>query len=156
MAGYDKLTPEGEKFYAEIAKLCENEVFVGFQVGHDFEKDEKTGGTVDMVAVAISNELGSSTIPPRPFLRMTVDENQDLINEMCEQAVRKIAKGASADKCLKEIGANAVSLVQEKIGNGAFEPNAEFTIKAKGSSHPLIDTGHMRQSVHYVIKRRGS
>lgn len=155
MAGYDKLTPEGKKFYAELEKLKQNEVFIGYQAGHAKHTDED-GNTADMAEIAMFNELGTSTSPPRPFLRMTVDENKDKINQFVETQTKRIAQGASAEQCLKQMGAFGVSLVQEKIGNGTFEPNAESTVKAKGSDKPLIDTGQMRQSVHYVIKKGGS
>lgn len=156
MAGYDRLTPEGKKFYAELEKLKKNEVFIGYQAGHATHKDEETGEEVDMAQIAMFNELGTSTSPPRPFLRMTVDENQPKINAMCEQQAKNIAKGGTAEQSLKELGAFGVSLVQEKIGNGTFTPNKPSTIKAKGSAKPLIDTAQMRQSVHYVIKKGGT
>ncbi len=155
MAGYDKLTPEGKKFYAELEKLKQNEVFIGYQAGHAKHTDED-GNTADMAEIAMFNELGTSTSPPRPFLRMTVDENKDKINQFVETQTKRIAQGASAEQCMKQMGAFGVSLVQEKIGNGTFAPNAESTIKAKGSDKPLIDTGQLRQSVHYVIKKGGS
>lgn len=155
MAGYDKLTPEGKKFYAELEKLKQNEVFIGYQAGHAKHTDED-GNTADMAEIAMFNELGTSTSPPRPFLRMTVDENKDKINQFVETQTKRIAQGASAEQCMKQMGAFGVSLVQEKIGNGTFTPNAESTIKAKGSDKPLIDTGQLRQSVHYVIKKGGS
>lgn len=155
MAGYDKLTPEGKKFYAELEKLKQNEVFIGYQAGHATHTDED-GNSVDMAQIAMFNELGTSTSPPRPFLRMTVDENQAKINAMCEQQAKNIAKGGTAEQSLKELGAFGVSLVQEKITNGTFTPNAESTKKAKKSDKPLIDTGQMRQSVHYVIKKGGT
>ena len=31
--GYDRLTPEGKRFYAELKKLHEQEVFIGYQAG---------------------------------------------------------------------------------------------------------------------------
>ena len=46
-------------------------------------------------------------------------------------------------------------LVQETIKEGEFSPNAPSTIKKKGSDKPLIDTGHMRQSVMTVVDRKG-
>ena len=155
MAGYDRLTPEGRKFYAEIKKLKQNQVFIGYQAGHSTYDDEE-GNAIDMATIAMFNELGTSTSPPRPFLRMTVDENQQKINAMCEQQAKKIAKGGTAERSLRELGVFGVSLVQEKIGNGSFTPNAPSTVKAKGSDKPLIDTGQLRQSVHYVIKGEGT
>lgn len=149
-AGHDRLTPEGQKFFAEIAKLKELQVRVGYQAG-----DVTDDRGVDMAQIAMFNELGTSSAPARPFLRMSVDENQSQITAMGKAQVKKLAQGATAEECLKEVGAYGVKLVQEKIGNGSFVPNAPSTIKKKGSDHPLIDTGKMRQSVKYVIKRKG-
>ena len=38
------------------------------------------------------------------------------------------------------------------IGRGHFVPNAPNTIKQKGSSQPLIDTGRMRNSVSHKVE----
>ena len=148
--GWDRLTPEGERFFAEIEKLKELQVFVGFQSGQ--VQDDKG---VDIAQIAMFNELGTSTSPSRPFLRMSVDENEDKIRAMCGKNLKTLTSGGTAETILKQTGAFGVSLVQEKIGSGSFEPNAPSTIRKKGSDHPLIDTGRMRQSVKYVIKRKG-
>lgn len=155
MAGYDRLTPAGKKFYAEIKKLKANEVFIGFQHGRDMHDPKDGGQPVDMADIAMFNELGTSTSPSRPFLRQTVDDNKDKINAFCEQVAKEVAKGGTAEAGLKKMGAFGVSLVQEKIRSGSFVPNAPATVKMKGSDQPLIDTGQMRQTVHYVIKNKG-
>lgn len=154
MAGYDRLTPEGVRFYAEVERLKENEVFVGFQAGHAAHSSD-SGTTIDMASVAAFNELGTSTSPSRPFLRTTVDENEDKIVAMGERAARELATGGSAEQVLNKVGVFNVTLVQKTIVSGSFAPNAPGTIRAKGSSKPLIDTGQMRQSVHYVIRGKG-
>jgi hypothetical protein len=46
-------------------------------------------------------------------------------------------------------------LVKTKIVQGPFTPNAPSTIRKKKSARPLIHTGHMRQSIRYVVKKRG-
>lgn len=147
---WDRLTPEGERFFAEIKKLTELQVFVGFQAG---EVTDDRG--VDMAQIAMFNELGTATSPSRPFLRMSVDENEDKIRAMGGKNLRDVTSGGTAETVLKQTGAFGVSLVQEKIGSGSFEPNAPSTVRKKGSDHPLIDTGRMRQSVKYVIKKKG-
>ena len=148
--GWDRLTPEGQRFFAEIEKLKEQQVFVGFQAGQ--VADDRG---VDMAQIAMFNELGTSTAPARPFLRDSVDENEDVIRDQCGKELKKLTTGATAETVLKRVGALGVRLVQEKIESGSFEPNAPSTIKKKGSDKPLIDTGRMRQSVKYVVKRRG-
>lgn len=148
--GWDRMTPEGERFFAQIEELKRNQVFVGFQAGQ--VADDKG---VDMAQIAMFNELGTSTAPARPFLRDSVDENEDVIRDQCGKELKKLTTGATAESVLKRVGALGVRLVQEKIESGSFEPNAPSTIKKKGSDKPLIDTGRMRQSVKYVVKRRG-
>jgi hypothetical protein len=148
--GWDRMTPEGERFFAQIEELKRNQVFVGFQAGQ--VADEKG---VDMAQIAMFNELGTSTAPARPFLRNSVDENEDVIRDQCGKELKKLTTGATAETVLKRVGALGVRLVQEKIESGSFEPNAPSTIKKKGSDKPLIDTGRMRQSVKYVVKKRG-
>lgn len=148
--GWDRMTPEGERFFAQIEELKRNQVFVGFQAGQVADDQG-----VDMAQIAMFNELGTSTAPARPFLRDSVDENEDVIRDQCGKELKKLTTGATAETVLKRVGALGVRLVQEKIESGSFEPNAPSTIKKKGSDKPLIDTGRMRQSVKYVVKRRG-
>jgi hypothetical protein len=67
----------------------------------------------------------------------------------------EILGGASAESILKKIGIFQKDLMQVEITEGGFEPNAASTVKRKGSSVPLIDTGRMRQSVNYIVKEKG-
>lgn len=148
--GHDRLTPEGRRFYAEMEKLCSKRVFVGFQAGQVM--DDRG---VDMAQIAMFNELGTSDIPARPFLRQTMEDHQDDIKSFCGERVQDIAEGGTAEDALKQLGVYGKGLVQAKIKDGAWKPNAPSTIKKKKSDKPLIDTGRMRQSVNYVIKEKG-
>ena len=147
----DKVTADGKKLEKILKELAEKEVRVGFQQGKATEKD----GT-DICDIAAWNELGTVNMPSRPFLRMSVDDNSDKINSFMSAQKRSIIKGEPADRILKKIGIFQKDLIQEKITEGSFAPNAPSTIKAKGSSKPLIDTGRMRQSVNFEIKQKGS
>ena len=148
--GHDRITPEGRRFLAEIDKLKELQVHVGYQAGA--VTDDKG---VDLANVAAFNELGTVTSPARPFLRQSVDENTDKIKSMCAIQLTKLRDGATAEDILKALGVFQKGLVQEKIVDGSFAPNAPSTIRRKGSDKPLIDTGKMRQSVNFVIKSKG-
>ena len=147
----DRLTPEGQRFFRELAELKELEVRVGFQRGEAQEED----GT-DICDVAAYNELGTDHIPARPFIRQSVDDNESKIKSFLKAQVKDFGKGKSAEQMLKEIGIFQKDLMQDKITSGSFAPNADSTIKKKGSSKPLVDTGRMRQSVKYVIQKKGS
>ena len=153
---HDRITPEGQRFFKEIEKLKKLQVRVGYQQGEDFYDEE--GKKVDVLDVAMFNELGTSRTPSRPFMRNSVDDNADKISNFCKSKLKGIANGSeNAEMVLKAIGAMQVGLVQKTIREGDFVPNAPSTIARKGSDKPLIDTGLMRQSVHYVItdKKKG-
>ena len=147
----DTVTADGRKFQKMLKELAEKEVRVGFQHGKATEED----GT-DICDIAAWNELGTVHIPARPFLRMSVDDNTSKIKSFLQEKRKDLVRGVSAEQVLKEIGIFQKDLIQEKITDGSFAPNAASTVKKKGSSKPLIDTGRMRQSVNYEIKQKGS
>lgn len=148
--GKDGMTPEGERIFRELDKLGKMVVKVGFQHG---EAAEENGA--DVCDVAAFNELGTENIKPRPFMKMSIEDNEDELSAFMTRLVQEVIKGKSAEQALKEIGVKEKALMQETIVNGSFEPNMESTIRRKGSDKPLIDTGRMRQSVNYVIKEKG-
>lgn len=147
--GFNHLTPEGKRYFAELQKLASLEVQVGFQAGEDQYED----GT-DLVEVAMRNELGSSDTPARPFMRQSFENHEAELQKACDAVNKNIANGGTAEDGLKKLGAFVKGLVQEEIVNGGFAPNAPSTIRQKGSAQPLIDSGHMRQSVNFVIRKR--
>ncbi len=148
-----RLNSAGRKLYKQINELKEGQVFVGFPEGEETHTGTD-GESADMALIAAYNEFGTSTTPARPFLKQSVENNQDKIKNMCEQISKELVNGKTAEQCLKELGTFGVGLVQDTITNGSFEPNSPETIKKKGSDHPLIDTGQMRQAVHYVIRKK--
>lgn len=146
----DGLTAAGERVIRELDKLNELIVKVGFQQGEASEDD----GT-DICDVAAWNELGTINIPSRPFMRDTVENNENEISDFMKKEVLDIVKnGKTAEQAFKEIGIKVKDLMQQTITEGNFTPNAPSTIRKKGSSKPLIDSGRMRQSVNYVIKEK--
>lgn len=142
-------TAEGRKFEKMLEDFKRLEVRIGIQQGESSEDG------VDLVDIAMFNELGTVHIPSRPFLRDSVDANAAQINAFLQSMKKEIIKGGSAEKVLKKIGVFQKGLVQEEITKGNFVPNSEATRKRKGSDTPLIDTGRMKQSVNYVIKEKG-
>lgn len=148
MAGHDRITAQGRRFFAELEELRRLHVRVGFQQGQAFSDEG-----VDMVDIAAWNEVGNAHTPARPFLRKSADENEEQIKGFCQRQLRELAEGrATAQSVLNSIGVMQVGLVQEKITDGDYVPNAPATISRKRSEKPLIDTGRMRQSVTFVIR----
>lgn len=147
--GFSDMTPEGRKYFQELQKLAELEVRVGFQGDESYED-----GT-SLAEVAAYNELGTSDMPARPFMKQSFEKHEKELQAACDRVNQAIIGGSSAEQALDSLGVTVKGIIQEEIVEGGFEPNAPSTIRKKGSERPLIDTGHMRQSVNYVVKKRG-
>ena len=143
-------TEAGKKFEKLLAEMSDKQVAVGFNADSGSYDDGAS-----LVEVAAWNELGTRHIPSRPFIHDAIEFNNDKITMFAGASVRNaIENGGSAEEVLNQIGNMAKGLVQEEIRNGMWTPNAPSTIRKKGSDHPLIDTGYMRQNVKYVIEGR--
>lgn len=147
--GFSDLTPEGRRYFEALKKLSELEVQVGFQ------GDQTAEDGTSLAEIAAYNELGTSTIPARPFMKQSFENHEDELRAACERVNAALASGKSVEQALDALGVAIKGLVQTEIVDGGFTENAPSTIKKKGSDKPLIDTGTMRQSVNYVVKRRG-
>ena len=163
----DTMTPEGKRLMAELRQLAELEVRAGFQRGKIFYAQEAAEGDepkqpVDLADVVAWNELGTDHIPSRPFLRMTAEKNESEIEEFAKKCLVLLTRGeATAESVLKKIGAEMKGMIQETITDGEFIPNAPSTIARKRKNgqdpvKPLQDTGHMRDSVNFVIVKKGT
>ena len=146
----DQYTAEGLRLKRALIELDELECGVGFRHG------KARNGGVDICDYAAWNELGTSNgIPSRPFIRNSVDLHRDEINSALDKIVEMILNGATAEQALRELGLFQQSLIQGEITDGSYAPNAKSTVRRKKSSHPLIDTGRMRQAVNYQIGKKG-
>ena len=96
----------------------------------------------------MKNHYGVGNIPARPFLDVGVEEVIPQINRTFE---REMKKSGDATKALKQMAGVALDGVINRIDNTYTPPNAPYTIKMKGSSHPLIDTSQMRKSISFEI-----
>jgi hypothetical protein len=152
MAGRDKLTAEGKKFFKMIEELAELEVRIGYEHG-----DAVDNNGVDIADVAMFNEVGMSRAPARPFMRKSVDNNEDTISKFCQVQAGKIVQGGSAQQVLSSIGSMQVGLIQDTITKSKSwaVPNAPATVKRKKSDTPLVDEGRLLQSPKYVIQKKG-
>lgn len=156
MAGHDRLTPEGERFFRELQKLSTKQVRVGLKRGKKGKKHNGMPSKADLVEIALYNELGTSTIPSRPFLAQTVQMHEEEIKEMAATEVSQALRGEKdSQQAFEVIGEDVRKKVQNRIDEGQFVPNAPSTIRRKGHDHPLIDTGTMRDSISYTICEKG-
>lgn len=142
------LKDAGEEVEQALNEISELEVGIGF--------NEKSGSYDDgtsVTMVAAWNEMGTENAPSRPFMRQTVENNEDEIKRYARVYLQDAIKGyTSAKKALELIGYQVAHLMRQEIENGNFEPNAPSTIAKKGSSKPLIDTYKMYSNIIYEVK----
>lgn len=111
-------------------------------------------GSMNLAEVATAHEFGTGKIPERPFMRQAFDTGNKKISDFIKNERDKIYQGASTtDESLHKLGVLHQGQVQETIATGEFAPLAPSTIKRKGSSKPLIDTGRLRQSINFEVSK---
>ena len=87
-------------------------------------------------------------------MRQSFENHEDELQKACDNVNTVLSNGGTTEQALDTLGVFCKGLVQEEIVNGGFAPNAESTVRQKGSAQPLIDSGLMRQSVNYVVRKR--
>ena len=140
----------------ELTKLNGSYVLVGFQEGSVTKSQTKDGrkkkAGLSMPEIAAANEFGTNTIPARPFMRTSSDENKQRIDTAIQGEYVKITQGKSTVKrSLTALGVFMVDKIKMKIRAIQSPPNSPRTIAKKKSSKPLIDFGQMIQSVHAKV-----
>ncbi len=141
----------GEKLMAELARINGNlanagdapHVRVGFLEGATYPD-----GT-SVASVAAWNEFGTSKAPPRPFFRRMIKTNA----KGWPDAIASVFKstGFNAAVTLAKMGELIKGQLQQSIVDLVDPVLAASTIRRKGFSKPLIDTGVMLRSVDYEV-----
>ena len=114
-----------------------------------------------MAARAVFHEFGvkKRNLPSRPFFRQAIAR----IDRRMPLLIRKAYRSTDADVPMgffNRLGMQAASMVQRSITLIQEPPLSEVTIMMKEEKglkpphNPLIETGKMRGSVTWVVKRR--
>ncbi len=110
-------------------------------------------GEATVLDVATWNEFGTDTIPARSFIRAWFDQNRTVAYKKLAQQLKRAEKGEmTRETALERFALWAVGQIKKRIARGIEPPNAASTVKRKGSSKPLIDTGQLRSSIGYQIE----
>lgn len=149
-------------FLKEIKKLKKKP---SVQVGVFADvKVRQTKGNIDNVGLMTIHEFGvpnnpfgsgkkagrgnTVSITQRSIIRSATKENEKKGNEFILKEYDKMIKGLiTFPKIFAKFGIFMENKFKLKFTDGTLEPNAPSTIKKKGSSRPLIDTGQLRQAI---------
>ena len=144
---------------AILAKIEEDSGSAHVKVGiqQDSNREPEDGkAPADMVDIAAFQEFGTKTIPERSFIRAWHDSAVPQIQRLIQRLViQYIDDKITMDVLLAKLGNFAQGGMRKYLRDLKEPPNAPSTIRAKGSSNPLIDTGQLLAFIHYIAVKRG-
>lgn len=94
--------------------------------------------------IAIANEFGTASIPPRPAFSTAVARVRS-------EPLPQLRIIDDPELASETMGIHVVELMRYEIDALSSPPNSPETIDKKGSSNPLVDTGELLKSVEYEI-----
>lgn len=110
-------------------------------------------GDMSVVEIAAIHEFGLGHVPERSWCRAWADEKTDENKALMRRLARGVATGRWPIAKLADQTALAMAgSMQERISSGISPGLAPETIRRKGSSKPLIDTGQLRSSITGVAE----
>ena len=138
------------KYLRQIADRLSkaSEMHVGFLAKSRYPD----GKPVAMIAMIQDSGAPSRGIPPRPFFRNMIANNEAGWAPIIKQAL--IDNGYDSEKALRVLGEVMVGQLKQSIQDTNDPPLKPSTIKHKGFAKPLIDTGHMQNSIDYEIIKK--
>lgn len=93
-------------------------------------------------------------IPPRPVLEPSIDYNKNTLSKQLGAVAKAALAGQDPNMELQKAGIMAQNFARDWFTNpgNMWPPNAESTVKQKGSDRPMVDTGELRRAITYIVK----
>jgi len=154
-----KVKRSNPKFAMELlnkyTKMRKIEIAVGFPVGTKGSRKHNQAD-IEIYRLAAIHQFGSVTrgIPARDFMGDAKIPTIHAITPLVFDLTKRINKGGEPHlNGFKRIALVAEAEMKIATRNLTTPGNASSTIKQKGSSNPLIDTGEMLNSVTAVVRK---
>ena len=120
----------------------------------DGSQNHSEGITVFQIGMIHEFGVPEKNIPRRSFIRVPIENNIKEITKLIENNHRLVSENAmSAKVALDRIGIKAQNTIKESFRKNDWKPNSRATIKRKGSSRPLIDTGQLVGSISFIVEK---
>lgn len=140
--------------FIENAKKVGGHVEVGWlgnqsHLGHGGGKR-----SITMADLAAIHYYGapSKNIPKRDVITPALEQNQEKYLGFMERSIPALIEGSMDLRTMWEyLGMEGQADIQKQMVTARLAPLHPRTIKRKGSSRPLIDTGQLRQDVTYIV-----
>ena len=136
----------GNKLEAALAEISKNvtkkaTLSVGFMGGATYPN----GTLVALVAAIQEFGAPARNIPPRPFFRNMIASKSEEWGPALGQLL--VNNDYNSDRSLSTLGLGIEGQLKQSIVDTNSPPLAPSTVARKGNDKPLIDTGHMLNSI---------
>lgn len=145
----------GWKKFLKLFKRAKHDAVVVGVIGNE-ASTTYDGTSVTVAQVANAHEFGTKHIPRRSFLRDGLQRKEAQVKRYIALQAKRVflEKKMDQHKALTRIGLYVVGQLQKNIAEGGgFKPLHPETIRRKGSSKPLIDTGQLRRSIASEVRK---
>ena len=140
-------------FLERFRDIGKPKVYIGVPASKNgIHKDSK----INIATLLALNVYGAPTrgIPQRDPLRPPLIANAQRYTDLMAQGIKNaLANGTDPNIVYEKIGIVASNDVKDYFVSGSFKPLDQKTIDRKGSSKPLIDTGELRSSITYEVRK---
>ncbi|MBO7706803.1 MAG: hypothetical protein J6S68_14440 [Acinetobacter sp.] len=140
-------------FLERFREIGKPKVYIGVPAS----KNGMHEGGINMATLLALHVLGAPSrgIPQRDPLRPPLIANAHRYSDLLAIGLKNaLANGTDPKLVYEKIGIVATNDVKDYFITGNFKALSEKTIKAKGSSKPLIDTGELRNSISYEVRNK--
>ena len=150
---------EWRKIEKEIDEPGAGAVYIGV-----LQEEGSGDGKNDLAGIATVHEFGASIqgtafgdiiIPARPFIRSTLDMEENNIYRLAELLWGKVLDGDMTKReALSRVGILIQGKIKRRIQLLRDPPNSPVTIALKGSDNPLIDKGILVNAIQWVVRSK--
>lgn len=142
-------------YESQLKTFKKSVVKVGLPEKVGSKPHEDSGLSIAQVGMVHEYGVPEKNIPRRSFIREPLINDQKNINKLIKKKFSEVAGNRTTAKtALNQMGIYGQGVSQKSFSSNDWTPLNPKTIKAKGSSKPLIDTGLLQQSITYSVEKR--
>lgn len=122
------------------------------EFGCDIKVTDKMRGYLGSQGIHLKKETTVIRIPERSFIRAGFDAKEgEWRNKVDDILQNALTGGIPIESALDMLGLDLAGKIQEFARDLRSPPNSSATVKLKGSSNPLIDTGRMIGAIKHEV-----
>ncbi len=123
------------------------------EYGCDITVTEKMRAYLHFRGIHLKKETTVIRIPERSFIRAGFDAREAEWRSKVDDIIQGCYDGGiPVDTALDMLGLDLAGQIQEFARDLSSPPNSKATVKLKGSSNPLVDTGRLIGAIRHEVE----